>query len=220
MRVLTRSLAALGLAALAGTTSLGAQDAAGGVGAFRFYLGGQAGALVFETAAQNSGGVPLVGGHALITAKRAALLLQVDAGLGNNELAAYSDPTELDGVRTVSFDRIMRYQAVLMAYPLKSHVQPFVGLGFGIMTLHSTEIEGTFVDAAAEAEAEEIVEELGSTGFASFTAGLEFRVGRLNAFGQYLVTTAPADGRLIVGATHTLAGGLRFSIGKANEGFE
>jgi hypothetical protein len=137
MRVLTRSLAALGFAALAGTTSLGAQEAAGGVGAHRFYLGAQAGALVFETTAQTQGGIPLVGGHALITAKRAALLLQVDAGLGNNELAAYADPTDADGVRTVTFDRIMRYQAVLMAYPLRSHVQPFVGVGFGIMTVRA-----------------------------------------------------------------------------------
>ena len=89
MRVLTRALATLGLAALAGATSLSAQSA--GVGAYRFYVGASGGGMNFETAEQTRGTIPMFGGNALITAKRAALLVAVDIGLGSSEAASMPD---------------------------------------------------------------------------------------------------------------------------------
>ena len=51
----------------------------------------------------------------------------------------------------------------------------------------------------------------------SFLAGVQFRVGRIAAFGQYQLSSAPAAGKLIRGAGHSLMGGLRFSPGSARE---
>ena len=89
MRVLTRALATLGLAALAGATSLSAQSA--GVGAYRFYVGASGGGMNFETAAQSRGTIPMFGGNALITADRVALLVAADIGLGSDEAASMPD---------------------------------------------------------------------------------------------------------------------------------
>jgi hypothetical protein len=73
-------------------------------------------------------------------------------------------------------------------------------------------------------------EELGSSGFGTFLAGITFQVGRLMAFGQYQITTSPGNavvfdpddnpvafGRLLTGPTHTFSGGLRFGLGGARE---
>jgi hypothetical protein len=47
--------------------------------------------------------------------------------------------------------------------------------------------------------------------------GLQFRVGRLAAFGQYQINTAPSPDNLLRGPLHLLSGGLRFSLGSARE---
>jgi hypothetical protein len=66
--------------------------------------------------------------------------------------------------------------------------------------------------------------DLGSSGFATFMAGLQFRVGGVSAFGQYQIQTVPGfkanefgSGRLISGTVHSLAGGVRVSLGAARE---
>ena len=39
-----------------------------------------------------------------------------------------------------------------------------------------------------------------------------------NAFGQYQITTSPSAGHLLRGPSHTIGGGLRFSLGGSKEG--
>ena len=214
MRVLTRALATLGLAALAGATSLSAQNP--GVGSYRFYLGASGGMMDFATAAQTRGAIPMFGGNALITAKRAALLVAVDMGLGSGETAAMVDP--IDGsARTVTFDNINRYYFMLMAYPLKSHIQPFIGLGWGIQTLSNLQVQGAFVDAAAQQENQAQAEDLGSTAFMQVVGGIEIRVGILNVFGSLSASTAANNADLIQGAVYTAQAGARISLGRARE---
>ena len=74
---------------------------------------------------------------------------------------------------------------------------------------------------------------VGSAGFGSFIAGLNFHVSPLSAFGQYQITTSPSEqaatvrftdgsrmtafGNLFRGPTHTLTAGLRFGLGNARE---
>ena len=53
--------------------------------------------------------------------------------------------------------------------------------------------------------------------FMSLLAGVQFRVGRMAAFGQYQIQTAPQAGMLLRGTGHSLMGGLRFSLGSAKE---
>lgn len=214
MRVLTRALATLGLAALAGATSLSAQSA--GVGANRFYIGASVGGMNFATEAQTRGTIPMAGGNALITAKRAALLLGYDLGLGSDETASMIDPFDAS-VRTVTFDNINRFYFMLMAYPLKSHVQPFIGIGWGIQTLSNIQVQGSFVDADVQAANEEQAEDFGSTAFMQATAGVEIRVGILNVFGSVSAATAANDYDLIQGSVYTGQAGIRLSLGKAKD---
>jgi hypothetical protein len=216
MRVLTRALATLGLAAIAGATSLSAQSA--GVGAYRFYLGASGGGMNFETDAQTRGTIPMVGGNALITAKRAALLLGFDMGLGSGEVASMYDTS--DSLRNVTFDNINRYYFMLMAYPLKSHIQPFVGVGWGIQTLSNIQVQGTFADPFEQQENQDQAENLGSTAFMQFVAGLEIRAGIVNVFGSLSAATAPNDYDLVNSAIYTGQAGLRISLGKSRDDAE
>jgi len=217
MRVLTRALATLGLAALAGATALSAQSA--GVGAYRFYVGASGGAMNFETAAQSRGTIPMFGGNALITAKRAALLLGVDIGLGSGETASMLDPVD-GSARSVTFDNINRYYFMLMAYPLKSHIQPFLGLGWGIQTLSNIQVQGSFLDPETQALNQQQASDFGSTAYMQFVAGVEIRVGIVNVFGSLSAATAPNDYDLINSSIYTGQAGLRISLGKSRDDIE
>jgi hypothetical protein len=217
MRVLTRALATLGLAALAGATSLSAQDL--GVGAYRLYVGASGGVMNFGTINQSRGGIPMIGANALITGKRAGLLVGIDAGLGSNEIAGMADPTD-GSSRIVVFDRIFRYQFMLMAYPLRSHIQPFVGVGGGIQTLQNPLVQGVFLDDGVRQANQAAADDLGSTGFAQLVAGVEVRAGILNVFGSVSAATGGNDLDLIQGRVYTVQGGARISLGKSREDLE
>jgi hypothetical protein len=215
MRVLTRALATLGLAALAGATSLSAQNA--GVGSYRFYVGASGGVMDFATTAQTRGGIGMAGANMLVTASRVGLMLAVDAGLGSGETAAFNDP--VDGtIRIATFDHIMRYYFEMMAYPLKSHIQPFIGVGFGIQTLTNLQVQGSFTDDVTRQANYNRASELGSTGFAQAVAGVDIRVGVLDVFGSISAATGSNGGAdLIQGAVYTGQAGIRFNLGKSRE---
>jgi hypothetical protein len=217
MRVLTRALATLGLAALAGATSLSAQNP--GVGSHRFYVGVSGGMMDFATTGQTRGAIPMAGANALITANRAALLVAIDGGLGSGETAAFNDP--VDGtIRTVTFDRIMRYYFQMVAYPLKSHFQPFIGVGLGIQTLSNLQVQGSFVDDATRQANINRAGDLASTGFGQVIAGVEVRAGIVNLFVSGSAASAASAADLIQGSVYTLQGGLRISLGKSRDEIE
>ena len=216
MRMLTRSIPVAALALAFGAVSAAAQES--GQRDFQWYIGPQAGVMLFDTPAQDREAMPSFGGQTLIVARRTGLLLSVEEGVGNDEVSSYND---LTGTQTVTFNDIRKYSAVLMAFPIKAAAQPYLGVGWGIMHTVSPRTTGAFQSDA---------EDLGSSGFGTFLAGLTFQVGRLMAFGQYQITTSPgqgfvtdqtgavvASGRLLQGPTHTFSGGLRFGLGSAKE---
>jgi hypothetical protein len=179
---------------------------------------------VFRTPAQTRGGMFTAGGHTLITARRTALMLSVDEGVGSNERSAYNDANGT--IQPVSFNDIRKYSAILTAFPIRSAAQPYLGIGVGIIhAVNPFPDSASFASPAAQAQALQDARDLGSTGFATLIGGLQFKVGRLVAFGQYQLTSAQGDktlesgasGRLFVGSTHTFSGGLRVSLGSARE---
>ena len=137
--------------------------------------------MLFDTPVQDRQAMPSFGGQTLIVARRTGLLLSVEEGVGNDEVSAYND---LSGTQTVTFNDIRKYSAVLMAFPIRAAVQPYLGVGWGIMHTVSPQTTGGFQSDA---------EDLGSSGFGTFLAGLTFQVGRLMAFGQYQITTSPGQ---------------------------
>jgi len=231
MSKVTRGMTIGALAFVASAASLAAQAPV--QGDFQWYMGAQAGVLVFRTPAQTRGGMFTAGGHTLITARRTALLLSVDEGVGSDEQSAYIDASGT--VQNGRFNDIRKYSAVLTAFPIRSAAQPYLGIGVGIV--HAVNPQpctavtsgcpaGTsFATPADLAQAQQDARDLGSTGFATLIGGLQFKVGRLVAFGQYQLTTAQGDktlasgatGRLLIGSTHTFTGGLRVSLGSARE---
>jgi hypothetical protein len=222
MNPLTRSIP---LAALTLSLAAGALSAQGPVqGDFQWYVGGQAGVLIFRTPAQTRGGIFTAGGHTLITARRTGLLLSVDEGVGSSEASGYLDATGT--FQSVTFNDVRKYSAMLMAFPLRSPAQPFIGVGVGILHAVNPQPTGVFGTPAEAAQAQQDAVDLGSTGFLSAVGGLQFKVGRFVAFGQYQLTSAQGNrtledqssGRLFVGSTHTLTGGMRISFGSAREG--
>jgi hypothetical protein len=237
MSMLKRSVSLVALSALLGAASAHAQ----GTNAFHWYVGGHGGVLSFRTSTQNRNVIPTAGGDILITAKRTGLLLSVDQAFGSNETTQTQfQQVHIDTIAHLvaagpvnwTFKGVRKYSATLIAYPVRNkNIQPFVGIGAGIMHATSTS-PGPFADQSVESH-------LSSFGFGSALAGLEFRLGPLSAFGQYQVTTKGGFhqistvmgtdgtgkvtdrrddyGQWFQGAMHTLVGGLRFDLGRARD---
>lgn len=225
MRKVTLSIPVAILALCLAAAQLPAQQPGGSN--FQWYVGGQGGIINFGTI-EGRQTVPLGGAHLLITGRRTGLLLSVEQGFGSNEQGIYtlqsmSDTDSLldQQAIAVSFTSIRKYSAMLMAFPIRGPATPYFGIGVGI--LHTTE----------HTPDDDFTKAMGSSGFGSLIGGLNFKVSRLSAFGQYQITTAPAEqvksqtfsdgsrmvafGRLYNGPTHTFTAGLRFSLGNARE---
>lgn len=185
---------------------------------FRWYLGAQAGVFGFETPSQTRGWVPTVGGQLVVVAKRTGLIVQVDEAFGTNEETAFGDNSANGGVRDVTFDRLRKYSAILTGYPIRGQTQPYVGVGFGILQAINPQPTGFFTSNAQFSLAKDQADQRSANGFVSFVAGVQFRLGRLTGFGQYQITTSPSAGHLLQGPSHTIGGGVRFSLGGSKEG--
>ena len=215
MRMVTLSIP-VALALCVGSANLSAQEP--GNGNFQWYVGAHGGAMVFRTPSQTRGGMPMAGGHLMIVSRRTGLMLSVEEGFGSTEVSSYT--TGSGATQSVSFNDIRKYSAVLMGFPLRMPIQPFIGIGVGIMHVVNP---FTGSDAASA-----VATELGSTGFGTFLGGVQFKLARFMAFGQYQVTTSPsihatedgggvATGSLLAGPTHTFSAGLRIGLGGARE---
>jgi hypothetical protein len=225
MRKVTLSIPVAVLALCLGAAQLSAQQP--GSGNFQWYIGGQGGIINFETM-DGRQTVPLGGAHLLVTARRTGLLLSVEQGFGSNEHGTYTmQALDAQGAlvdqQTIvaTFQSIRKYSATLIALPIKGPVSPYFGIGLGILHTTGHTPDDSFTKA------------MGSTGFGSLVGGLNFRVSRFSAFGQYQITTGPSQrfesqkfsdgssivafGNLFTRETHTFSAGLRFNLGNAKE---
>jgi hypothetical protein len=225
MRVVTL-IPVAALALCLGTAQLTAQQP--GNGTFQWYVGGHGGIINFNTPAAGHQTDPLGGAHLLITARRTGLLLSVEQSFGSAKQAGYTMQI-FDSTGTfvsqqavpVTFKYLRKYSAMLMAFPIRGPATPFFGIGVGVM--HTG---GHNPDDAVSSG-------IGSSGFGSLVGGLNFRVSRFSAFGQYQITTSPrvqratttdsegftfvSFGNFWTGPTHTFTAGLRFNLGNARE---
>jgi len=213
--MLTRGLPVLALGATALTTPLAGQDNVG-TGSFKWYFGAAAGATIFETTAQTDKAAPVGSAQFFVTAKRTALRISYDEIFSSDNLAVYPDPTAPGGVQQVSFNNIRRINLLLMAMPLRGNLQPYFGVGVGWMWAYNPQVLGTPTDPVA---AQQEAVSRGSVGYGSGIAGLQLRTGKLAIFGYYQITSSAPAGKYFVGPTHTFAGGVRFSLGRARETF-
>jgi hypothetical protein len=212
MRVYVRTLT-LFAALLGGTGALTAQQLR--EDSYRWYLGPQAGVLLFQTQTQDYSTMPTVGFHMLVMGKRGGVMLSIDEGLGSDESSAFGDASAPNDTREVTFDHLRKYTAGLMAFPLRGRFEPYFGLGFGILHTTSTQVEGVFTDPDDASDALAEAKERGSTGFGSLLGGLQLRAGKsLVLFAQYQITTAPSDGSLLVGRATASSPGSASDLGR------
>jgi hypothetical protein len=205
------------LATLAGTAAAQQRE-----DAFKWYLGAQGGVLGFQTPNQSRTWVPTVGGSFLVNAKRTGLLISVDEALGSDESTGYADnaASTTGGVRVIEFDRIRKYSATLTGYPVKGKTQPYFGVGFGLMQVLNPQPTGTFTSAVQASLVKDEADQRSTDGFISFVAGIQGRVGRVVAFGQYQLNSSAGAGHLLRGPGNAFTGGLRFLLGGAKEGIK
>ena len=225
MRTPSRVPFLLALAVMAGAHVVHAQSAASSSASvpqvrddrFKWFFGASAGALFFETQNQTRSGVPSVGAHVAIVSRRGGLMFGVDEGFGSDEPSSFLDPSDDFNERPVTFDRIRRYSATLTGYPVRGSLEPYIGLGFGFTQVVSPQVQGVFASADAAATSEFFAKEVSADGFASLMAGVQFRLGRLAAFGQWQMNTPPAQEHILRGPLHMLTAGVRFSLGRAKQ---
>ncbi len=181
---------------------------------FKWSLGLQGGGLLFSTQRQTQSGIPAAGAHVSVTSRRAGVSLGFEEGFGSNEPSAFYDESDAS-TRDVVFDRIRRFGVNLLGYPAGTAVGPYFGLGFGMIQVVRPEFDESevFTSPSELAEAAAIMRERAASAFASFLAGLQFRLGRLAAFAQYQINTSPRAGDLLRGTGHSVLGGVRFSLG-------
>lgn len=218
MSMLTRSIT-LGVLALGvGATALAAQQKPRGYSNYRWYIGGQASYFNFQTTGQTRGWIPSVGGNTMIIAKRTGLLVSVDDALGDNEVATISYAPSATGTQQVGFNDVLRFSFHLLAFPWRGVVEPYIGVGGGIMYAVSPVALNTAGYTPAQLDQlYETIDDLTSTGFASLVGGLQIKGGPFQIFAQYQINTSPARGNAFVGSTQTASAGLRILLGSSRD---
>lgn len=213
--------ATLVLTALVAATTAAAQEVRPN---YAFYFGGQGGTTIFKTASQTRGAVPAFGGHVLAMAKRAGLMVSVEEAVGSNERAALSDPQGAGGRREFLFNDVRTYSFVLMAFPIRTRLQPYVGVGAGMIEAVNPRPLPPFADPNDQARIEEAGSELGSSGVATFVAGAQYAVSIVDIFAQYQITSSSPNGSfdrfrgsLIRGPTHKVMAGLRIRLASGRD---
>lgn len=214
MRLLSRSLLAV-LLLLASTGQASAQKQGDGT---RWYIGPQVGIMVFKTPIQSATSAVTIGAHVHVSSHHAALTLAYDEAFRDNNQSQMLDPTAPSGVRNVTFNNVGRISANIVAVPLDSHFQPYVGVGFGILlTIKNYPDLTGLVTGEEVAAAQEAASSAGSYGYGAAVLGVQFKAGPVMVFGEGQISSSPGIGKLLTGANYTLIGGIRISLGSAHE---
>ncbi len=192
----------------------------------RWYWGAQAGGMLYQTNDVGYFFDPVIGVHWLITGKRTALYLGGEqAFFLSDARATVVDPTT-GSAHDVTFNQVRRLLVGVLAFPLQRRIEPFAGGGFAIMNVQSPipDCSGTTANSQcptpADAQAAQaLADDAASKAVAWFLGGVQINIGKLAVYGQYMISSA-ANNFLLLGATHTIQGGIRYSLGSAKEDVE
>jgi hypothetical protein len=174
---------------------------------YTWKLGLQAGSMILQTRTQDSELIPSAGAHVLIMGRRGGLLAGVDEAFGSDEKSGL-----------IVFNDVRRYQAVLMAFPVAAPLEPYFGVGGGIMQVVSPRVDASVQDPFQREALLDAAKDASASGFLTALAGIQGRWNRFTAFGQAQIHTAPGDDKLLRGASYSVHGGIRIGLGSAKEG--
>ncbi len=193
---------------------------------YQWYWGAQGGAFVYKTNTQPHFYDPLVGGHWLITARRTALYVAYEQALFLTDAQAVifdpasTDCTSIPGAqcRDVTFRDMRRLMFGVLAFPAQKVIEPFAGGGFALMQVLDPVAACPGCSNADFAAAQDLAHDAASKAFFWLMGGLQINYStKLNVFAHYVLTSS-AQGFLIDGNTHTIQGGIRYSLGSSKEG--
>jgi len=210
----------IGTAGLSYFTSKGRLAQARAIGWQRqWFWGGQGGVLIYKTNRQSLTYDPIIGGHWLITGKRTALYTAFEQAFFVSPVLADVAIPNTDFVGTFSFSNVRRIMGGVLAFPTQQRIQPVTGGGFALMQVLTPELQSCSgcVTRADTAAAFDAADANASKAFFWVMGGVDIRQGRLSIFGHYIITSS-AKGFMLQGPTHTLQGGVRYSLGTAKEG--
>ena len=176
---------------------------------FTWKLGFDAGSMIFTTHSQASKAIPSAGAHLMIMARRSGLMVGVDEGFG-------SDERTNGGL--ILFNDLRRYQAVLVAFPFKLALEPYFGVGGGLLTVVAPRVDPVVQDPSDRATLLMLAKDASTSGFLTGLAGVQGRWKRLALFAQYQLHSAPSNDKLLKGVMHSFHVGLRLGLGTAKEG--
>lgn len=165
------------------------------------------------------------GGHWFITGTRSALYLGLDAlifdfGADTGADITIANPDSPTGSTPVSLRRGNRVEFLLYAMPTKNRLQLYAGGGFAINQITDAVPSSTTTLSVAELNtALDLIDELDTKVFVVFSGGLQLRLGRLVAYGEYRYLPSSRD-FLLNAPQHSFLGGLRYALTHANEQIE
>ena len=192
---------------------------------YQWFWGAQGGAFISKTNVQGTTYDPMIGGHWLITARRTALYVAYEQAvfLGDDP-AIIADPNSTTGLRDVTFHDMRRLMFGVLAFPTQKVIEPFLGGGFALMQVLNPVVDCSGGSPNADCPtlsdvitAQDRADEASSKAFFWLSGGVQISYGKLSVFGQYILTSS-ARGFLLAGTTHSLQGGVRYSLGTAKEG--
>jgi hypothetical protein len=199
---------AVGVFALAATLATFPQIATAQRGdSYTWKLGVQGGSMIFQTQTEDTEIIPSGGAHFMIMARKSGLMVGIDEGFGSDQRSGL-----------ILFNNIRRYQAVMMAYPVSLPLEPYFGVGGGLMQVVSPRVDPAVTDPFEREEIRQLAQDASTNAFATFLGGVQGRWGRVTVFGQYQLHTAPGDDALLSGVVHTIHGGIRIALGSSREG--
>ncbi len=123
------------------------------------------------------------------------------------------------GFRDVTFHDMRRLMFGVLAFPAQKVIEPFAGGGFALMQVLNPTVDCSSCSSLSEAvEAADRAHDASSKAFFWLMGGLQINYStKLNVFAHYLLTSS-AQGFLIESNTHTIQGGIRYSLGTSKEG--
>lgn len=193
---------------------------------FQWYWGAQGGAFASKTNVQPMVYDPIIGGHWLIKSRRTALYVAYEQSfLLSEATAVIQDPNSIQsaagpGFRDVTFSDVRRFMFGVVAFPAQKVIEPFVGTGFALQQVLNPIPDCTSQSCTLSefTEADDRAHEAASKAFFWLMGGLQINYSsKLNVFAHYILTSGAAN-FLLEGNTHTLQGGIRYSLGSSKEG--
>lgn len=227
------SIGVLSVIGLLGVGSLEAQELR--ADSWKWYFGVNGGGSMVQTQTQDYTMFPSVGAHIMVVGKRGGVMLSFDESFGDQELSAFAfiyqvetttivddqpvvDTVDVFASHSAGFDRVRKYTGSMMAFPIRAKLEPYLGVGFGLMHTVGTRIESDVPTLIEAIKADSVLNVRNSTGFGTFVGGLQYGAGSpVVVYGQYQITTSPSGGNLLTGPTHSFQFGLRFRLGRAKE---